>query len=388
VEDEGYPGAGDTLTGPGPIGTLLEAPAPVQASVGEVLIADYESIEQGEPVPPVMPRISLTPALSVSTDDSEGSTAPTPALGIEPVRRRSPSGTTLPPPPPVPAIADGAAGTAGAAAIPLAVALRQPVLVSGTPVPMWILAAAPLATACLLLGTAVLILALRDDPAPVAPVPGGTTVTGESQPPTTGGVTPSPDDGNWKALAARPATERSIKETLAVFNGQRQAAEREVAELGARIGADPKLARDPKIMAKLRTAAADPTTSSAALAAIAAIPGETSADVLYLFSLTGKGDSGKLAKELLQSPEVRAKSSPALLLALELAEVTDCEKAKALIARATEQGDHRALPQLARMQRKTGCGATKREDCFACLRDDDPLTPAVKAVRKRPPPIR
>jgi hypothetical protein len=38
------------------------------------------------------------------------------------------------------------------------------------------------------------------------------------------------------------------------------------------------------------------------------------------------------------------------------------------------------------LQRRYGCGPTKRQDCYACLRRGDDLELAIKAVKERREP--
>jgi hypothetical protein len=83
---------------------------------------------------------------------------------------------------------------------------------------------------------------------------------------------------------------------------------------------------------------------------------------------------------------VYAKASPALKVALDLRRAESCEETQKILPRAIEQGDRRSLHLLERRLRKYGCGATKKEDCYKCLRDGDELKDAIKAVRTRQRP--
>ena len=95
------------------------------------------------------------------------------------------------------------------------------------------------------------------------------------------------------------------------------------------------------------------------------------------------------ARALLLGKSVRAKASPPLAVALELRTTEDCEAVLAALPRVTEQGDKRSFVSLSKLQRKTGCGPTKRQDCYPCLRKTDgqnALKDALKAVRTRREP--
>jgi hypothetical protein len=75
-----------------------------------------------------------------------------------------------------------------------------------------------------------------------------------------------------------------------------------------------------------------------------------------------------------------------LLVALDLFATEDCEKVKKILERAVEHGDKRALTPIVPLYKKNGCGETKRDDCWACLREGDAIKDAVEAARKRSPP--
>jgi len=87
---------------------------------------------------------------------------------------------------------------------------------------------------------------------------------------------------------------------------------------------------------------------------------------------------------------IRSKASPALSVALDLRLVEKCDEALALMPRVIQEGDKRTFTTLTRMQRKSGCGANKRLDCFPCLRKGTELKDALKAIktRKEPQPFR
>src|SRR5262249_7465252 len=93
-------------------------------------------------------------------------------------------------------------------------------------------------------------------------------------------------------------------------------------------------------------------------------------DLLYevVASPKGRTETAQLAEDLLAAKEVRDKASPALALTLDLRAAQQCEDYKALLPRAAEVGDRRAIPTLAKLTSKKGCGDTKRDDCFECLR--------------------
>jgi hypothetical protein len=200
---------------------------------------------------------------------------------------------------------------------------------------------------------------------------------------------PAPqNDATLAALEHKKTGELGTEETLALATGKAAKALSSARSLADRLAADPGLAKDPAVLAELQTFAAGPETGRVALAAMARLPGPLSADLLYeVWTGTAeKSESTELARALLLGKDVRPKASPALAVALALREAETCEENLKLLAKATELGDKRSLAPIARLGRRTGCGPTKRDDCFACLREGDALKNALVAVKKRREP--
>jgi hypothetical protein len=194
---------------------------------------------------------------------------------------------------------------------------------------------------------------------------------------------PSPAD-----LARKPPESLSAEDvlTLATIASEKQ---RDAAKLfHQRLVRDPSSVKNKAVIAELRKLTADPDTAHEALAAAAELPGPQSGDLLYeLWTATpGRTDVTELARALAYSRDVRAKSSEALSVALDLRLAETCAANQALLPRATQTGDRRSLQLLTKLQRKQGCGPKKSADCFACLREDDELEAAIAAVKARRPP--
>jgi hypothetical protein len=191
-----------------------------------------------------------------------------------------------------------------------------------------------------------------------------------------------------EALEARRAEELTKSEALALSASRRQREVAKVAELRQKLTRDPGLFKDAATLAELRRAAEDPLTAADALAAMADAPGPLSADLLYeLWTGTVVRNSAtELARSLVFSKEVRAKASPELAVALDLRIAETCEQDRALLPRVLEKGDRRSLALLAKLARRFGCGPSKRQDCYPCLRDDKLVDDAMTAVKKRREP--
>lgn len=191
-----------------------------------------------------------------------------------------------------------------------------------------------------------------------------------------------------EALEARRAEELTKEEALAVAAARQKREVARVVLLRQKVARDPGLFKDAGTLSELRRAAEDPLTAPDALAAMAEAPGPLSADLLYeLWTGTvARSRATELARSLVFSKEVRAKASPALAVALDLRIAETCEQNRELLPRVLEEGDRRSLGLLAKLSRRFGCGANKRLDCYACLREDSALDDALGAVKKRREP--
>lgn len=164
---------------------------------------------------------------------------------------------------------------------------------------------------------------------------------------------------------------------------------RQVAKLlRERLGRDPAAIKDKAILVELRKLIADPQTAHEALAAVAELPGPLSADLLYeVWTATpNRTETTELARALVLSRDVRARASEALAIALDLRLAEACDSARALLPRALQAGDRRSLHLLLKLKKKQGCGPTKNQDCYACLREGGELDAAIKAVQTRRAP--
>jgi hypothetical protein len=326
----------------------------------------------------------------------------------EPISSLPPPKLPSLPPPPAPSFAPmpAAAGATPFALTPtLREALADPVRIGQSELPMWAIVAPALVLTAMFFSLLVGYLSTSSPtPAPSAPAAviaegpvaaassaSGTEKVTSSPAPASGSVIERARTGDEKALAEleqkKPA-ERGMEEALAVASG-RVAQELSVAgKLRARLAADPGLAKDPKVLADLRRLAQDPDTSRDALAAMAALPGALSADLLYeaWTSTAERSNVTELAQSLLMGRDVRPKASPALAVALDLRQAETCEESSKLIDRAIAVGDKRAFAPLSRLLRQTGCGPLKKDDCYPCLREGDRLKQALAAVKLRREP--
>ena len=154
---------------------------------------------------------------------------------------------------------------------------------------------------------------------------------------------------------------------------------------------DRSLSSDEALLRDLYRAAADPAAIDLVLEIAVSRLGARGPDLIYDIWANAKSDpaSAELAKrtnELMHSPEVRAKSSEALRIAVDLWDGKTCEEYRSLLPRARRHADFRSSPVLRSLTRTEGCGADLQEDCFACLRTGTGLREALESAEKRVPP--
>jgi hypothetical protein len=274
-------------------------------------------------------------------------------------------------------------------------ALRQRVRFAGGEVPLWSLLM-PIVL-LLALGSAFVAAAISG-PAPragSAPASSASArVPAESPPQPTRGPTPEPAPASamalseLQALEAKRVEELSKDEALTRASLRRTRDVESVASLRGKLARDPGLFRDATALAELRKAAENPLTAPDALAAMADAPGTLGPDMLYEVwtGTVARNSATELAQALVYSKEVRAKASPELEVALAMRSAESCEQNRELLPKAIEVGDKRLLSLLAKLARRFGCGANKRQDCYACLREDRLVEEAMQAVRKRREP--
>ncbi len=314
------------------------------------------------------------------------------------------------PPPPSPSFAPMPVGSAATQFVPpptLREALADPVRIGDSELPMWAIVAPAIVLTAMFFSLLVGFLSTTSPTsAPGAPVataegpvaasnsassPSGAEASNASPAPASGSVVERARTGDEKALAEleqKKAGERGTEEALAVASGRVAQELSASGKLRARLAADPGLAKDPKVLADLRRMAQDPDTTRDALAAMAALPGALSADLLYeaWTSTAERSNVTELAQALLMGRDVRPKASPALAVALDLRQAETCEDNAKILERAVAVGDKRAFAPLSRLLRHNGCGPLKKDDCYPCLRDGDRLKQALAAVKLRREP--
>jgi hypothetical protein len=193
-----------------------------------------------------------------------------------------------------------------------------------------------------------------------------------------------------RQLEAHSASARSSLEWLAIGKGHSRLGDN-VAALDAfqhALAQDPAVARDRVLLSDVRRAVDDEAAQSRALDLAAGSLGEGGVDVLFdvWASTSEKTDTTALAKSILDREETRKKASRALRVALELRRTTRCDEVKRLVSDALEVGDERAFRPLNQLNTRRGCGFLSLRDCYPCLRKDESLADALKAVQQKKGP--
>jgi hypothetical protein len=193
-------------------------------------------------------------------------------------------------------------------------------------------------------------------------------------------------------LEARSPGSLNAHELTFLADAHGEALRASAKSLRFRVETNPALGKDPALQSELLRLADDARTSADALSAMAALEAPIGADLLFeVWTRTPvRSDTTELARALLYSADVRPKASPALSVALDLRLADSCEEYKAILPKALKDGDRRAAHPLTKLTVSRGCGPTKADDCYACLRGErehkDELKATINAVKSRRPP--
>ncbi len=160
---------------------------------------------------------------------------------------------------------------------------------------------------------------------------------------------------------------------------------RAVGAIGRALSLDPKLQEDAQVATALFKAAQAKASSDASFALLEGPMGSRGADIIYDLATT-KGVRQNIkqrAAAWLKTKDFDRASSAALNIAVALRHAVSCQQKHALLLRAKNVADERTLPELQKLEARTGCGRRKRDDCYACLRKDDRLKQAITAIQGR-----
>ncbi|MBX3127895.1 MAG: hypothetical protein KF718_14325 [Polyangiaceae bacterium] len=190
-----------------------------------------------------------------------------------------------------------------------------------------------------------------------------------------------------KQLELKRPRERTIDESVAIATGHDVLLQLDVIALGRELGSAPERLADPSLLERLHRHALDPSAAKSALGVAARLAAPLGPDLLFAVrNETKHAPTRALAEDLLATGEVQSRASKALLALLRVEDETGCQRLRPLLVRLRDHGDKRALSRLDELEKRTGCGKDEQGDCFECLRDDETLTSARRAVSERPAP--
>jgi len=158
-----------------------------------------------------------------------------------------------------------------------------------------------------------------------------------------------------------------------------------VGAVGRALALDPTLAESKQVASILFQTAQVKAASDATFALLFGPMGTHGPDVAYDLAAT---EVVKLwvrtrADQALRSSDFSKLTTPELSIAVALRFATTCPQRYALLPRAKEIGDERALGYLNLYRATTGCGRRQRDDCNGCLRADSRLNDAIDAIKQR-----
>ncbi len=277
-------------------------------------------------------------------------------------------------------------------------ALRRGAVPERPPLPRGALAAG---LATLLVGASVLGLVARacqgggEGPQPAA----SAAAIESSEPPTADSAqvppVPAPSDEELRAalaegpealarLAERSPDDRRVRRALARAQVLARQHARAASTYDALLTADPLLLDDPDVRKDMVALAQSAESANATFELLETKLGAVGADLLYEIGTDRQVSpvASRRAMASLNQGRGREVASPALRAALNLRGAQACERRKHF-ASAKQHGDARSLPYLTPLQATTGCGFLKRQDCYRCLRGDNGLYEAVRAIVAR-----
>ncbi len=148
---------------------------------------------------------------------------------------------------------------------------------------------------------------------------------------------------------------------------------------------DPRVNKNAEVATVLWKAVQRKESRDAAFALLEGAMSERGADILYDLTATPgvRGEIKQRAEQFFASKRYSQPASPALRVLIALRDADSCASRASLLETVTRDADARVLPLLAELRKTTGCGASRREDCYPCLRQGGALERAYSAIKQR-----
>lgn len=184
------------------------------------------------------------------------------------------------------------------------------------------------------------------------------------------------DRNQWLTIAAGHAQYKEWKQSVAAYRNALQLV--------------PSLKNDYQLVQRLRDLAVMHEVYEAVSNIALNMLGEPGMDLTYdVWQATRNDDSQALisANALKNLGIFRLRgASPSLrvALALQFAKVEECEEIGKALTDALKHADERAVPELEKLRTTTGCGVSKKKDCYPCIRERSAdLETAIKLAKSR-----
>jgi tetratricopeptide (TPR) repeat protein len=226
-----------------------------------------------------------------------------------------------------------------------------------------------------------------DPPAPLEEV-------AEDDPPAPASALDEDDQNRLTDIEALPVYKRKLKDwlDLGALHTKRGDFEASTAAYRNAIQLDKTQAKNPVVVGQLRQAAEQRRSYEAAINVATTLLGEPGMDLLYDLWLSTRDDRKQrllndLAYKKLEILRMRGASEALRVrLDLEFAKRGECASVQKTLQRAIRHADRRSLAALEALRETSGCGASKKADCYPCLRGDDDLDLAIETAEQHPGP--
>lgn len=197
-------------------------------------------------------------------------------------------------------------------------------------------------------------------------------------------------DSALYALLLRNDDERSPTEWSALTHAYlvRKRVDDALRSIQLGLEKSPATPLDSAIIAILRNLSDDDRFADRILPFAAKYLGAAGADLLFdVWAKTSRKTTATTrAWEELDTRTAYLNASEALRIALDLRKAESCTDYLELMPRVEAHADFRSMVRLRELEKKTGCGAQKRDDCHPCLRESEALTNAVRQASQRAAP--
>lgn len=195
-------------------------------------------------------------------------------------------------------------------------------------------------------------------------------------------------------IEALPVYKRKVNDWLALAELNAKAGDWVASTAAYRnaIQLDKSQAKNPKVLAALRAAAEQPKSYEAAINVATTLLGAEGMDLLYDLWMSTRDDRKKrlindTAYKKLEILRLRRPSEALRVrLELEFAKPGECDAVRKTLERAARYADQRSVPALEALHEQDGCGASKTQDCYACLRGTGLLDAALETAKEQAAP--